>query len=476
MQLPIANGLYKSDSLPLSHQTCINAYPFISQVSGTLSQESLFGTPGIWQAVSTGDIFDANRGAIVKGGILYIVNGNNLYNVIRSFDSDGNEVFTANELGEVEGGDRVSLAHNGTQLMILNPGGKGYIYNEDDATPFQEITDLDFPANGNPQLVLFIDGYFACITDTKKWIVSALNDGTSWNALDFGSAESSPDEIISMVVHNNQVFILGTETTEGFQNVGGFGFPFERNNVFLDKGCSAPFAAISAYGTFFMLGAGENESPSIYAFQGNNYTPISTNAIDQQIQKYTDVEISEVFSWQYSEGGANFVGWTFPDTTFVFDITTKRWHERKSFIDGVVSRWRVNSIVTAYGRLFCGDYVDGRVGVIDIARYDEYDNNILREWTTQPFAAEGDPISLAAIELTMEAGTGNDDVNDPSVALEISKDARIFNYPRIRSIGKKGEYERRTIWRKNGRFPRFAVMRFSHSDKSKFVAIKLEAR
>ncbi len=75
MIVPIANGAYESDSLPISAQECTNWYPNIVQSAG-LSQETLVGTPGIEQRTTTGD--DANRGSHVKGGIPYFVNGNTL--------------------------------------------------------------------------------------------------------------------------------------------------------------------------------------------------------------------------------------------------------------------------------------------------------------------------------------------------------------------------------------------------------------
>ena len=44
--LPIANGFYESDSLPISAQECTNFYPNIAQAPA-LNQETLFGTPGL---------------------------------------------------------------------------------------------------------------------------------------------------------------------------------------------------------------------------------------------------------------------------------------------------------------------------------------------------------------------------------------------------------------------------------------------
>ena len=201
--LPLANGFYLSDSLPVSAQQCVNWYPRLVEAPA-LNQEILVGTPGLWQAATTGPL-GANRGSHRFEGRPYFVNGSKLYRL--------NADNTLTDLGTISGSGRVSMADNGLQLMILVPGGTGYIFTESPDT-LVTISDVDFDANGDPQAVVFIDGYFCCTTDAKKFIVSALNDGTSWNALDFGSAESSPDGVVVPFVFNNQLFIGGERTIE----------------------------------------------------------------------------------------------------------------------------------------------------------------------------------------------------------------------------------------------------------------------
>lgn len=474
-ELPFTNGFYISDSLPLSHQECNNVHVSGIAVPG-LSQTQLIGTPGIAETASTGPILQANRGARVKGGFPYFVNGNSLYRLDRAV-VDSIESFSITDLGTIEGTGLVSMADNGIQLMILVPGGKGYIYNESLGTPLQEITDSDFNANGSPQIVRYLDGYFACSTDSKKWIISSLNDGFSWGALDFSSAESDPDAIVAPIVVNNQIFILGSETTEGFQNVGVQGlqsFPFQRNNIFLDKGCDAPFTLVNTNSTFFMVGSGKRENSAIWQFAGNNYSKISTKAIETVIQGYTPEELQQSFGWSYSQEGAYFVGFSFPDRSFVYELITKVWHERTSIISEQISKWRVGAIVSAYGRLFCGDIKDGRIGEIDLSVYTEYDNNIIRVFSTQPFFDKGNELTSTIFELTMESGVGDANTPDPVVSLSMSKDGKTFGPERVRKIGRIGEYGKRIIWRKNGRFSRFVVLRFRLSDPVKPVFIKLE--
>jgi hypothetical protein len=473
--IPIANGFYESESLPISAQECVNWYPNIVQAAG-LSQETLFGTPGTVQIATTGLISQINRGAHVKNGLPYFVNGSALYILTRAVALDGTETFATVNLGTIEGSGGVSMSDNGTQLMVLVPGGKGYIYDEDAGTPFLEITDPNFIANGAPQYVKFLDGYFACSTDSKKWIISALNDGNTWAALDFSSAESDPDDIVAPVVFRNKIFMTGSETTEAFQNSpNGAGFPFVRSNIFINTGCHAPLSLITAHNTFMMIGGGVNESPAIWQYTGATFQKVSTTAIDNVLSGFSEENIAAAFSFAYADKGAYFIGFTVDDFTIVYDVVSQKWHERKSFIDGGSVRWRVNSLVTAYGRVLVADSQDGRIGQLDSNTYTEYGNNILRVIATQPFSNLGNSVKVAMVEVTIESGVGNSDREDPMISMDISDDGKKFYYERQRGLGRVGEYDRRAVWYRNGRSPRLRVLRFKMSDPVKPVIIKCEA-
>lgn len=472
-------GFYLSDSLPIAAQECVNWYVNIPQSAGALSPANLFGCAGISQLLTTGEIKQVNRGAHVKDGKPYFLNGETLYRVDRTLDALGNEVFSAVTLGAIAGTDRVSMADNGKQLMILVPGGNGYIIDEDAVPIFQQITDIDFTANGNPQQVVFIDSFFVCSTDSKKFIKSAANDGLSWNALDRGSAESDPDDITSLHVHKNRLYVAGSETIEEFQNVGSGGFPFQRTGLFINKGVLAPFSMIEAEGSFMFIGGGVNESPAIWAVAGGQLQKASTIAIDAALQDFSLEEIQQAFAYSYAQNGAYFVGFSLPTRTFEFNTITGRWNERKSQIvnsKGLTEkvRWRANSIVSAYNRILCGDSQDGRIGSVEVDTYTEYSSEIIRSVSTQPIANQGETIFIPQVELTMESGVGDLTVSDPQIRMSYAKDGRSFNNQLSRSTGKIGEFNKKAIWNRLGRFPRFAVFNFVMSDAVKPVIIKLE--
>jgi len=349
--IPIDGGFYLSDSLPISAQECVNWYVNIPQTQGALSTGTLFGGAGISQIQTTGNNAEQiNRGMHVKAGLPYFLNGETLIRVDRTVDVDGVETFTNESLGTIPGSGRVSMADNGTQLMVLVPGGDGFIIDESSGTPFVTITDPSFTANGVPQIVVFIDSFFVVSTDSKKFIRSDANDGTNWNALNVFSAESDPDDIVTLQVYKNRLFVGGGETIEEFQNNGG---QFQRAGFFIDKGVFAKFSTISTNNSFMWIGGGTNESPAIWTLSGNQAQKVSTTAIDAALQDFTKEEIDSAFAYSYAQNGAYFVGFSLPTRTFEFNTITNRWNERKSQIINTkglteVIRWRVNSLGTAF--------------------------------------------------------------------------------------------------------------------------------
>ena len=253
INIPIANGFYESSSLPISAQACINWYPSIPQVEGALTQANLFGTAGLSEIQNSGDSKNINRGSHVKSGFPYFLNGETLYRLDRSFNAENNEIFNLVELGTIPGENRASFADNGKQLIVIT-GGDGWIIDESDATPFQIITDLGFKANGVPEQVVFIDSFFLVTTNSKKFIRSDANNGLSWNALNFFTAEADPDVIVAPIIFKNQAFIGGRETIEVFQDLAGV---FQRISGFIiDKGIFAPFGIIHTSDSFMFIGGG----------------------------------------------------------------------------------------------------------------------------------------------------------------------------------------------------------------------------
>ena len=434
------DGFYESETLEIFQQECVNWYRQISQSEGDETIVSLRGSPGIAQKLTTGLLNQANRGAHVKAGVAYFLNGETLISVTIAFDLVGEPSFTAVSLGAIPGTGRVSMEDNGTQLMVLIPGGNGYIIDESSGSPFLQITDASFTANGVPQHVEFNKSFFVVTTDTKKFIRSSSNDGLTWSALDVFSAEADPDIITAIHTSNNRVYIGGSETIEEFDFNGTI---YQRTGFLIDKGVSSPFAMESTNNSFMWIGSGANESPAIWILAGNQAVKASTTAIDKILQSFTSTDISTAFSYSFAVSGAYFIGFSFPKLTLEYNTVTGKWNERKSQIldtKGLTKtiRWRVNSIACANGFLLCGDSQDGRIGAIDPTTFHEYGEEIIRSCVIQPFTNEGRSLSISRLEPTCKSGVGTLDIPDPKIRMSTSKTGYGFNNETNRGLGGAG--------------------------------------
>ncbi len=473
MQLDIATGFYQSASLPLSAQRCINWEPQIPEVEA-LSQRALFDAYGIATKALTGaTITGINRGAQVVNKVPYFINERTLY----SFDSAG----VVTNHGPIDGEGRVSLANNGQFLVIVVPGVTAYAFNNVDSS-LTEITDIDFQVSDT---VSFKDGFFIfTASDGNQFFISNLNQPLVYSALDFGSAEVRPDKIIASHVSRNELRVWGEDTGELFQNIGGVGFPFQRvRGGDIQKGLHAKFSVIDFDNSFVFLGGGVNELTAVWRMSGG-VQKISTSAIDNAIQKYTEAEIADAFAFTYAYRGSYFLAFTFtsttiPSKTFVYDATASAlsgervWHERQSGVTD--DKWRVTSIVSAYGELLVGDSIDGRIGVLTKDLPTEYGNTVFRQKTSMPFQNDQFPLFVSDIKLKMESGVGTIAGLDPQIKMEFSDNgARSFKIGGLRSYGKIGDYDQIPAWRRQGLIPRDRVLRFTTTEPVKNNLLRLD--
>ena len=277
----------------------------------------------------------------------------------------------------------------------------------------------------------------------------------------------------------------GEDTFELFRNVGGSGFPFLRvPGGDIQKGLHAKHSIVDFDNSFVFLGGDVGELTAVWRLEGG-VTKISTSAIDTAIQEYTEAEIADAFAFTYAYRGNYFVAFTFtstriPSKTFVYDATTSaltgrsEWHERQSGITD--DKWRVTSIVSAYGDLLVGDSTDGRIGVLNKDTHTEYGNAIFRRKVSMPYDVDRFPAFVSELKLTMQAGVGTIAGLDPQIKMEFSDDhGHTFGNGYFRSYGKIGKYEMFPSWRRQGRVPRDRVLRFTTTEPIKSTLIRLDA-
>jgi len=458
-RIPFAVNSYRHRDLPVSAQRVIN-WMAEQEPADARSKVILIPTPGLqpFATLATGP----TRGMRVMGSYLYVVAGTGVYRV----DVAGAVLL----LGNIADGGPVSMDHNGVQLAIVVPETQqAWVAT---TTTLTQITDPDF---GGAVAVTVLDGFGIFVRpNSTQFFISALNDLTNYDALDYASAEGDPDNLVTCLRVGRELWLFGERTTEVWANVGAADFPFQRiSGAFVERGIAARFSCGQFLAVPFWLG----ENRVVYQAQGVQPVRISTHAIEQEIAGYTVV--SDARCSVYEQEGHTFYCLTFPTegATWVYDRDTQVWHERESEgYDG----WRATNCTAYAGAVIAGDTDNGNLYVVDPTANDEDGNQIIRVATGTEIVSSGKRIRNTRLTLDITTGVGltSGQGSDPQIWLSWSNDGgRTFGNERWRSLGALGEYTARVRFSRLGE-SRQRVYRLQISDpvRCTIMAMDLEAQ
>ena len=464
MQIPFIGGAYKGYSSDYNAQECINLYPQLDKFEAK-NVRALIGTPGMTLFC---DPSNANmvRGLHVMGTTLYAVVGNTVY----SIDSDGNETALTGTLTNYVG--YVWMANNGKELFIVDSGLEGYLYDTEDASPaVTAIADADFPT---PTSVTFQDGYFIITKDaTGRFHISSSYDGTAWDATEFATAESNPDNVLCCLSDHGVLWLFGADSVEIWANTGAADFPFERiPGVTIQEGLGARNSVAQLDNRLFFF------TNKRRVFRTLGYSPqiISTPHLEYILASYRTV--SDAIGFGYSQEGHAFYFLTFPTEgkTWCYDASTGYWHQRQSYIAdtaGYYSKHRANCYAFCYGKHLIGDFENGKIYSWDTDVYTDAGETIRRLRRAQVIHSDRKQIFFNKFEVDFESGVGltTGQGDDPQAMLRWSDDGgHVWSHEHWTDIGPLGEYTKRAAWRRLGR-SRNRIMEMSISDPVKVVMV-----
>lgn len=439
ISVPFAAQYDARNQLTITTEKLVN---WFAQGTRTHGKESfvLIQRPGL-NLVETLSI-GPHRGSYVHDGDMYVVSSNYVYKM------DTTETFTVvGYLNSYTG--RVGMASNGTELIIVD-GTYGYLYNTNTAT-FTQITDADFVA---AQQVVFIQGYFIVNKPgTGRFYISAQYDGTSWEALDFATAELDPDDLIALAVTHQELVLLGEHTTEFYFNSGNALFPFENNpGGAIDWGIAARWTVAKADNTLVWLAKTREGQISVVKATGFSPQVISNLALEQAILGYERIDDAYAFVTKGGEQSLFYV-LTFPtgNATWVFDFSTNMWHQWSTYD---VGRFNIATACYFNNKHYMGSHTDGKFYWFDKDSYADGDDPLIRTAVTSHVAHEQNEIFWHSYEILFDSGKGivTGQGSDPQAMLRWSDDGGYqYSNSHMRPIGKIGEYRNRAIWRRLGK-------------------------
>lgn len=463
IELPFVGPSYTLKSLSVDSQSSFNCYPDLVQSQNGKAQYVLKRTPGLTLRATL------NGTQSVRG--LYKTSTGRLFGVCGAVV---NEVLTDHTVlnhGSINSGltpassTPVSFSDNGVQLIIVD-GVTGYIFNLETNT-LTAISDADFIQTATH--VDYIDGRFLINEpDSGRFWWSAIDDGTSWNGLDFATAEGSPDILEGLIVSRRRILLLGSQSNETWTPTGTSSVFSRQQGTLNDIGTIAKYSIAKNDNSVFWLGSNDTGFGQVWMQTGFESVKISTSAIDEAIQGYP--ETSDAIGFCYQQDGNSFYQISFPEgnKTWVYDTTTRLWHERsyKNTSNGDAERHRASCQAFFNGRVYVGDKTNGKLYSYDADVYTDNGDTIIVSRTTPHYWNNLDRLFFKSFQIDMETGVGvsTGQGSAPEIMLENSNDGgHTFEGEQVRSIGALGKYTTRVRWERQGS-ARDRVVRVTVSD------------
>jgi hypothetical protein len=444
-------GSHTERSRAIDAERTVNLYRSTVESAAAAKQAYLLGTPGRRRLGTVDDT--GCRGIWTQDGRTVSVVGTTLVDVTL-------DPYTATVRGAIaDDGSPVSMSSNGAggQQLAIVGGGELKIL---DLVTNGLSAAIALPMSGTPVMVGYLDGYFLLSEATSPIVwFSTLEDGTTWDALDFFTRSTASDFVVALVCANNRVWIFGSETSEAYEDVGDADNPFQPiHGSLFQLGCAAPWSVNADSNTLRWVGRSSRGGAAVYRLSGYSGTRISTHAEEAILGAATTLTDAEALT--YEQDGHLFYALTCPSSgvagvTLVLDETESSWHERAGWdaSHGRETAWPVRGHAYVGQTHLVGSRDNGALCALDLATYAD-DGAVLRAVRRAPYlGAENAYAFLDRIELGIESGVGltSGQGSDPQVELRISKDsATTWFSAGTAALGAIGDHGAAAIWTRLG--------------------------
>lgn len=460
MQIPILSGTFTDENGDFRTALPRNYVP-VPKRQG-ISNGYLRPAPGI---ISLGTGPGVDRASINWNGVCYRVMGTKLVRVA----ADG----TVTTLGEVGGSGQAQMDYSFDRLSIQS-GGKFFYW---DLTTLTEVTDPDL---GVVLSHIWVDGFFMT-TDGEFLVITELNDPTAIDPLKYGSSEIDPDPIKAVLKLRNEPQAVNRYTIETFDNRGGTGFNFKRNeNAQIPKGAIGSFACCIFQESVAFVGGGRRESIAVYLGNSGETIKISTQEIDKVLKGFTETQLQDVVCEVKVDEHFNQLHIRLPDRTLVYDYASSQatrtpvWFELGSGLE-TRSKHRSTNMVWCYDKWIVGDPSSSEIGYLDDSDGDQWGSAVGWEFHTGILYNDSRNAIIHELEFVCLPGRvalGE----DPSIWTSHSEDGRTYSMPRFLDVGKQGDRTKRLRYTKCGLINGWRTQRVRGTTDSHLSFARIEAR
>lgn len=416
-------------------------------------QLSLISTPGLSSAVAS-TVLNSVRACISYNNVGYAVIGA----TFKKIASD----FTVTDLGVTLtfSTGPVSMAATGTEVVICTEDKLYRINTTNDVVTdiTSSLTSID--ALNIPIKVMAQNSRFIYMTSNSNYIyLSNLLDADTITALDAFQPNTIAGTLSAGAVTTWHQYYFNDSSVEIFRDTGAEIGPFSRvEGGVIPVGIAANQSALNILNKVYFLGRTKDNLLGIVEIDATNYSIVSTPDFVQRVDDY--LNYSDAFAWSDTHNGHSFYNITFPNVelsagfgtnlgkTWSYDVMTKLWFERTSYIasESRETRHVANCSMFLNGKQLIGTFNTGDFHEISTDYLDDNGAAIYREIITGTLIDRDSYFSVYNLEIDIERGIGlvTGQGSDPQLTLEISKDrGNTYSQARTVSCGANGQYSKR---------------------------------
>lgn len=332
VEVPISSSVFRGvDQVELSDANYSLIDGYTSFVGGTNKRPGLLECLDF--ALGSNRIIDGmywweqqNKLVVASAGyLLFVTYSSGAF----SFDDLGASAF-------LELNAPVIFASDSTDVYACN-GGK--IVHSDGTTTTIEMADADAPTTVTH--IALLDGYLIAnsTSENKVYYSQPLTPKVWDNPVEYFSAIGNSDDVTALIVHNREIFCMGPQTIEIWENDGIT--PFSRiSGGFIETGVIAPYSVVKTENGLFWL----NHNKKFVEFNGREIKYISSG-YDKDIQGF-DV-VTDCIGMRIEIEGQPFLIFTFKSErrTLVYNYLQEEWMEWSTFVSATNSRveWLANA-------------------------------------------------------------------------------------------------------------------------------------
>lgn len=463
-QFPFVGQAYEAPMLLQDAEKCVNWYVEISQNEGSKTPRALLGTPGLLNLLTLGTGPIRGDWPLPGGTQAIVVSGNQVFmvSIATPATATSNATLKATAIGTLNTSTGpVVIRDNGADgIAVIVDGTNGYVVN----IAKQTVTVITDEAWLGATRVAFIDGWLVFNKPNSQTFYSAplyWNGVAPIDATFFALKDSSTDNLVTFIEDKRELWLVGERTTEVWYDAGqseGQSFPFSRlQGVTMQRGCSAAQSIARVGDSLVWLGQNEQGQNAVMRTMGYEIQDVSTIAVNHAIASYP--VISDAIAYSYQEDEHLFYVLTFPtaDATWVWDATTKMWHERLSYdpVAAQFHRHRSNCHMNFAGMNLVGDYQNGNLYQMTRSVYTDNGAPLVC-WRRTPHVWDQDNrervfFERLQIEFTPGVGLQTGQGSNPQVMVRWSDDGgQTWSNEHWKSIGLVGQTKYRAIWRRMG--------------------------